>query len=42
MTIEFTFAEGPFKGQRRHGIYELAGNQLKMCYGPADKPRLIG
>ncbi|MCI0703945.1 MAG: TIGR03067 domain-containing protein [Planctomycetia bacterium] len=38
-TITFEFAEGPFKGQKRHGIYELAGNQLKMCYGPTDKPR---
>jgi uncharacterized protein (TIGR03067 family) len=37
--ITFEFAEGPMKGQQRHGIYELAGNQLKMCYGPADKPR---
>ena len=38
-TITFEFAEGPFKGQKRHGIYELAGNQLKMCYGPADNPK---
>jgi uncharacterized protein (TIGR03067 family) len=37
--ITFEFADGPFKGQKRHGIYELAGNQLKMCYGPAEKPR---
>ena len=41
-TIEFTFAEGPLKGTKRHGIYELAGNQLKLCYGPADKPRPTG
>src|SRR5262245_19831395 len=38
-SITFEFADGPLKGQKRHGIYELAGNQLKMCYGPADKPR---
>jgi uncharacterized protein (TIGR03067 family) len=38
-TITFEFADGPFKGQKRHGIYELAGNQLKLCYGPTDKPR---
>jgi uncharacterized protein (TIGR03067 family) len=38
-SITFEFAEGPFKGDKRHGIYELAGNQLKLCYGPADKPR---
>lgn len=34
-SITFEFAEGPFKGQRREGIYELAGNQLKLCYGAA-------
>jgi uncharacterized protein (TIGR03067 family) len=38
-SITFEFADGPLKGQKRHGIYELAGNQLKMCYGPAEKPR---
>jgi uncharacterized protein (TIGR03067 family) len=21
------------------GIYEIAGNQLKLCYGPSDRPR---
>ena len=40
--IEFTFAAGPLKGQKCHGIYELAGNQLKLCYGPADRPRPAG
>jgi uncharacterized protein (TIGR03067 family) len=38
-SITFEFADGPLKGQKRHGIYELAGNQLKMCYGPSDKPK---
>lgn len=38
-SITFEFKDGPYKGQKRHGIYELAGNQLKMCYGPADKPK---
>jgi uncharacterized protein (TIGR03067 family) len=38
-TIVFEYASGPLKGQKRHGIYELAGNQLKLCYGPADKPK---
>jgi uncharacterized protein (TIGR03067 family) len=37
--ITFEFADGPQKGKRCHGIYELSGNQLKMCYGPAEKPR---
>jgi uncharacterized protein (TIGR03067 family) len=37
--IVFEFADGPLKGVKRHGIYELAGNQLKLCYGPIEKPR---
>ncbi|MBX9578734.1 MAG: TIGR03067 domain-containing protein [Gemmataceae bacterium] len=35
-TFEFQF--GPLKGQKRHGVYEVAGNELRLCYGPADKP----
>jgi uncharacterized protein (TIGR03067 family) len=38
-SITFEFADGPLKGKKSHGIYELAGNQLKMCYGPVDKPK---
>jgi uncharacterized protein (TIGR03067 family) len=38
-SITFEFKDGPLKGQKRHGIYELAGNQLKLCYGPADKAK---
>lgn len=38
-TVVFEFARGPLQGQKRHGIYELAGNQLKFCLGPMDKPR---
>ncbi|MBP3954723.1 TIGR03067 domain-containing protein [Gemmata sp. G18] len=38
-SITFEFAEGPLKGKKSHGIYELAGNQLKMCYGSTDKPK---
>ena len=38
-TIHFEFADGPLKGKKCHGIYELAGNQLKMCYGSVDKPK---
>lgn len=38
-SISFEFAEGKLKGQKRHGIYEISGNELKMCYGEADKPR---
>ena len=29
-SITFEFKDGPLKGQKRHGIYELVGNQLKM------------
>ena len=38
-SITFVFADGPLKGKKSHGIYELAGNQLKMCYGSVDKPK---
>ena len=38
-TSVFENASGPLKGQKRHGIYELAGNQLKLCYGPSEKPK---
>ena len=35
--ITFEYQAGPLKGQKRHGIYEVAGNELRLCYGPADK-----
>jgi uncharacterized protein (TIGR03067 family) len=38
-TIVMEFAAGPLKGQKRHGIYEVTGNQLKLCYGPQEKPK---
>ena len=38
-TIVLEFADGPLKGKKSHGIYEVAGNQLKMCYCAADKPK---
>ncbi len=38
-SITFEFADGPLKGKKSHGIYEVAGNQLKMCYGSVDKPK---
>ena len=40
-SIMFEFADGPLKGQKRHGIYEVAGNQLKLCYGPVEKPKPV-
>ncbi len=38
-TITFEFMDGQLKGKKSHGIYELAGNQLKLCYGSVDKPK---
>jgi uncharacterized protein (TIGR03067 family) len=38
-SISFEFKDGPYKGQKRHGIYELVGNQLKLCYGSTEKPK---
>ncbi len=38
-SFELTVKDGEKKGQRRHGIYELKDGQLKICYGPAEKPR---
>ncbi|MDB5313330.1 MAG: hypothetical protein JWO38_7532 [Gemmataceae bacterium] len=38
-SITFEFATGELKGHKRHGIYEVAGNQLKLCYGPVEKPK---
>jgi uncharacterized protein (TIGR03067 family) len=38
-SITFELAEGPLKGKRQHGIYEITGNQLRLCYCPADKPK---
>lgn len=37
--ITFEFTSGALKGQKRHGIYEVAGNELKLCYGPAERLR---
>jgi uncharacterized protein (TIGR03067 family) len=37
--FELTVKDGEKKGQRRHGIYELKEGQLKVCYGPVEKPR---
>lgn len=38
-TFELTVKEGQKKGNKVHGIFEKTGDQLKLCYGPADKPR---
>jgi uncharacterized protein (TIGR03067 family) len=38
-TIVFEFLDGPLKGTKRHGIYELAGNQLRLCYCATNRPK---
>lgn len=38
-SFELLVKDGSKKGERRHGIYEHKENTLKICYGPADKPR---
>jgi uncharacterized protein (TIGR03067 family) len=38
-SFELTVKDGDKKGQKRHGIYEVTNGQLKICYGPAEKPR---
>ena len=40
-SFELTVKDGDKKGQKRHGIYEVTDGQLKICYGPAEKPRPI-
>ena len=38
-TFELNVKDGQKKGERRHGIYEVTDKQLKLCYGPIEKPR---
>ena len=38
-SFELTVKDGDKKGQKRHGICEVTDGQLKICYGPAEKPR---
>lgn len=38
-SVTFEFATGEYKGQKRHGIYEVSGNELKMCYGKVNQPK---
>lgn len=38
-TFEVSVKEGQKKGSKQHGIYEHTGSTLRLCYGPADKPR---
>ena len=38
-TFELFVKDGQQKGGKRHGIYEHVGDTLRLCYGPASKPR---
>lgn len=38
-TFTLTIATGLGEGKKVHGIYEVTADKLKLCYGPADKPR---
>lgn len=38
-TCEINVKDGNKKGDARHGIYEMTGTQLKICYGPANQAR---
>jgi uncharacterized protein (TIGR03067 family) len=39
MTIDYEVAEGPMKGKKHLGIYELDGDAFKSCFGAPDKER---
>ena len=41
-TFELAVKEGQKKGEKRHGVYEVAGSNLRLCYGPTDRPRPAG
>lgn len=38
-TFSLSITDGQKKGEKVHGIYELKGDTLKLCYAPSDKPR---
>lgn len=38
-TIALEIKDGPNKGQKCHGLYELKDGKLRICYGPADKAK---
>ena len=38
-TFALTIGSGLGEGKKVHGIYEVTADALKLCYGPADKPR---
>jgi len=38
-TIDISDTDGPFKGKTVLGIYELDGNEFRLCYAPPGKDR---
>jgi uncharacterized protein (TIGR03067 family) len=38
-TIDYTMTDGPTKGKTQLGIYELAGDTVKFCFGSPGKDR---
>jgi uncharacterized protein (TIGR03067 family) len=38
-TIDITDTDGPFKGKTVLGIYQLKGDQFRICYAPPGKDR---
>jgi uncharacterized protein (TIGR03067 family) len=38
-TINYTMTDGPTKGQKQYGIYEIAGDTLRICFAPPGKKR---
>jgi uncharacterized protein (TIGR03067 family) len=38
-TIDITDTEGPFKGKTVLGIYEVDGDEFKLCYAPPGEDR---
>lgn len=38
-TIDLTFTDGPLKGEKLNGIYDIDGDTLKLCMGRADAKR---
>ena len=38
-TIDYDVKDGPSKGKKQLGIYELNGDTLKFCFAEPDQPR---
>lgn len=38
-TFALTFQGGPKNGQKVHGVLELKGDELRLCYTPDSNPR---